>query len=219
MMQEYISVTYSNSKTWVCPHSWTRPSCPCGKPCQGWGRRWGPWRGRCHRRRRGTSSSPSPPAPAPPRAPASPFLTCLLVSWQKSGMKSQMYHLYYLSSAWACLKTKVERWKAEEKQGWKATRTQQDKLKSCGSWWWAAAQYPPNCNFGLPSSLPQTSYFVIWQGKNAVLDRMTPCAWFCQNKLQVQRRTLKVSDGFGRCEKERCGSRIITNIEWRSPQC
>ena len=67
--------------------------------------------------------------------------------------------------------------------------------------------------------LPQTSSFVIWQGNNAVLDRMTPYAWFRQNKLQVHRRILKVSDGFGRGEMERGGSRIITNIEWRSLQC
>ena len=89
MMQEYISVTYSNSKTWVCPHSWTRPWCRSGRPCQGWGRRWEPWRGRCHRRRGAprTPSSPSPPAPAPIPAPASPSLTCLLVSWQENGMK------------------------------------------------------------------------------------------------------------------------------------
>ena len=116
MIWEYISVTYSYSKTWVCPHSWTRRWSQSGRPCQGWGRRWRPWRGRRHRRRRGAPRTPSsrwPPAPAPPVAPASPSLTFLLVSWQENGLR--------FWSSQTCTSARTHRiefaWKQRQKGG------------------------------------------------------------------------------------------------------
>ena len=177
-MQEYISVTYSNSKTGVCPHSWTRPSCCCGRPCQGWGRRWRPWRGRCHRRRRGTSSSPAPPAPPapePPLAPASPFLTCLLLSWQKSGMKSWRSSNVppECTTGLSLLENKGGKLESKRKARLesKKERGGQGKAERCGSWWCAAAQNPSYCNWSsrwVPSSLPQDSSLAIWQGNKAI---------------------------------------------------